>query len=87
VAQGTARCILRFRFDDTVEQIKRKLTPGQLIDEVLQQGGEPARNALLGLGKTIVAHPIPALLLGTAVVWLALETRSEKPKPHEATGP
>ena len=63
----------RARVDETVRQIQQKLTPGQLIDEVLRQGGEPTRNAIAGVGKTIAAHPIPALLIGTALVWLALE--------------
>jgi hypothetical protein len=65
----------RARVDETVKEIQQKLTPGQLIDEVLRQGGEPAVNAIAGLGKTIAAHPIPALLIGTALVWLAIERR------------
>ena len=65
----------RARVDDTIKQIHDKLTPGQLIDEVLRHGGEPARKALGELGKTIAAHPIPALLMGAAVVWLAVEAR------------
>lgn len=65
----------RARVDESIRQIKAKLTPGQLIDEVMRQGGEPARNALAGLGKTVAAHPIPVLLMGAALVWLALEAR------------
>ena len=66
----------RARVDETVKEIQHKLTPGQLIDEVMRQGGEPARNALAGLGKTVAAHPIPALLMGAALVWLAVESRA-----------
>ena len=74
----------RARVDETVRQIQQKLTPGQLIDEVLRQGGEPTRNAIAGVGKTIAAHPIPALLIGTALVWLALETRRAEDSPPAA---
>jgi len=69
----------RERLDETAQRIRDKLTPGQLFDEILQQGGEPARNAMARLGNTIVQHPVPALLIGTALVWLALESR----RPHE----
>jgi hypothetical protein len=74
----------RARVDETVRQIQQRLTPGQLIDEVLRQGGEPTRHAIAGVGKTIAAHPIPALLIGTALVWLALETR--RPDDGSPTG-
>ena len=74
----------RARVDETVRQIQQKLTPGQLIDEVLRQGGEPTRNAIAGVGKTIAAHPIPALLIGTALVWLALEPRRVEDSPPAA---
>jgi hypothetical protein len=67
----------RARIDDTVKQIQHKLTTGQLIDEILRQGGEPARNGLAAIGKTISAHPVPALLIGAALVWIALEHRPE----------
>jgi hypothetical protein len=65
----------RERLDETAQRIRDKLTPGQLFDEILSQGGEPARNAVARLGHTIVQHPVPALLIGTALVWLALESR------------
>jgi hypothetical protein len=69
--------------DETAKQIRDRLTPGQLFDEILRQGGEPARNAVTRLGETITKHPVPALLMGTALVWLALESRADKP-PKEA---
>ena len=71
----------RARMGETVREIRDRLTPGQLIDEVLRQGGEPTRHAIAGVGKTIAAHPIPALLIGTALVWLALETQRAEAGP------
>lgn len=68
----------RERLDETAQRIRDKLTPGQLFDEILRQGGEPARSAVARLGNTIVQHPVPALLIGTALVWLALESRQPK---------
>lgn len=77
----------RARVDETVKEIQHKLTPGQLIDEVLRHGGEPTRNALVGLGKTVAAHPVPALLIGTALVWLALESRPREKPPVASETP
>jgi hypothetical protein len=66
----------RVHVDETVKEIRHKLTPGQLIDEVLRQGGEPVRNAFAGLGKTVARHPVPMLLIGAGLVWLALERQT-----------
>jgi hypothetical protein len=77
----------RERLDDTAQRIRDKLTPGQLFDEILQQGGEPARNAVARLGNTIVQHPVPALLIGTALVWLALESRRPQADTSESDPP
>jgi hypothetical protein len=63
----------RARLDDTVKQIQSRLTPGQLIDEVLRQGGEPTRNTIAAIVKSVSAHPIPTLLIGAALLWLAIE--------------
>jgi hypothetical protein len=63
----------RARLDDTVKQIQSRLTPGQLIDEVLRQGGEPTRNTIAAIGKSVSAHPIPTLLICAALLWLATE--------------
>jgi hypothetical protein len=73
----------RSHLDETLKEIQHKLTPGQLIDELMRQGGESGRNALAGLGKTIALHPLPTLLMGVALVWLALESRSgDHPSPQ-----
>jgi hypothetical protein len=77
----------RARVDETVKEIQHKLTPGQLIDEVMRQGGEPARNALVGLGKTVAAHPLPMLLMGAALLWLALESRDAQDTSSQGSSP
>ena len=76
----------RARVDEAVRGIQHKLTPGQLIDEVMRQGGDPARSAISGLGKTIAAHPVPVLLIGAALLWLAIENRpAAAPAPAPET--
>ncbi len=75
MASGVAQ--ERAQMDETLKEIRHKLTPGQLVDEVLRHGGEPARNALGNLGSTIAAHPIPALLVGVALLWMAVETHAK----------
>ena len=77
----------RARLEEAAKEIQRKLTPGQLIDEIIRQGGEPARGALAGLGKTVSAHPIPTLLMGAALIWLALEGRPEPQKTPAGAPP
>lgn len=77
----------RARVDETVKEIQHKLTPGQLIDEVMRQGGDPARTAISGLGKTIAAHPVPVLLIGAALLWLAIENRPASSVPSAPEPP
>ena len=67
----------RERLDETAQRIRDKLTPGQLFDEILRQGGDPARTTMARLGETISKHPGPALLMGAALVWLAVESRKD----------
>ena len=77
----------RARVDGRVRQIQHKLTPGQVIDEVMRQGGDPARNVIAGLGKTIAAHPVPVLLIGAALAWLAIESRPASAAPAKTEPP
>jgi hypothetical protein len=68
----------RARVEDTIDQITQKLSPGQLIDELLaySKGGG---GAFVGnLQRTVVANPVPAALLGVSLAWLMA-----KPAPSD----
>lgn len=66
----------RARVDATLDEVQRRLTPGQLIDEVLHHGRGAGSDFMANLGRTLGANPIPAALVGVGLMWLLLA-----PKP------
>jgi hypothetical protein len=66
----------RARVDATLDEVQRRLTPGQLIDEVLHHGRGAGTDFAANLGRTLAANPIPTALVGVGLMWLLLA-----PKP------
>jgi hypothetical protein len=61
----------RRRIEERIDAIQAKMSPGQLIDEVLDYlkssgGGEYAAN----LGSAVKANPVPMALMGVSLAWL-----------------
>lgn len=65
----------RTRVDETLKEIQRRLTPGQLIDEVLRQGRGVGNDVVGNLGRTLSDNPVPAALIGVGLLWLLLAPR------------
>lgn len=61
---------IRANLDRTLDEIERKLSPGELLDRSVEfmrtNGGEFIREA----GETIRNNPIPVLLTAAGLVWL-----------------
>jgi len=70
----------RAEIDETLVALQNKLSPGQLLDQVLgyakDGGGEFAAN----FGRTVRDNPVPVALLGLGVGWLMMSGRG----PHGA---
>lgn len=56
--------------DRTVEALKEKMTPGQLVDEVMDAMGGPVQEIAANLGAQVRANPLPLALIGAGVAWL-----------------
>jgi len=61
----------RQRIGDRIDAIQERMSPGQLIDEVLgyakdSGGGEYVRN----LGQAMKINPLPVALIGVSLAWL-----------------
>lgn len=67
----------RAEMDETVDAIERKLTPGSLLDEVLDRFRGPDGGGLSdmasGIGDTVRRHPVPLALMGLGLGWMAIE--------------
>ena len=66
----------RARVDATLDEVQRRLTPGQLIDEVLHHGRGAGSDFVANLGRTLAANPIPTALVGVGLMWLLLAPKT-----------
>ena len=74
----------RARVDATLDEIQRRLTPGQLVDEVLRHGRGTGADVMAGLGRTLAANPVPTALVGVGLLWLLLAPRPTVPGSSRA---
>jgi hypothetical protein len=74
----------RARVEATVEKIRHRLTPRQLIDEVLRTTRDPAIEGLANLRQTLAANPVPSALIAAGVLWLLLLPRTKEEPPAES---
>jgi hypothetical protein len=73
----------------TVDEIEARLSPSQIIDQVLwhlRSGGgravaEGAGEFASNLARTIRENPGPSLLIGTGLAWLALTSMRGRDRP------
>jgi hypothetical protein len=79
----------RARVDETIDAIQHRLTPGQMIDEVLRQGRGVGNDFVSSLGRTLSANPIPTALVGVGRLWLLFAPRAEQPSgaPDDSASP
>jgi hypothetical protein len=60
----------RAQVESTIGEIKERLTPGQLVDELLSYTKNGGAHFASNLGQTVTANPLPAALLGVSLAWL-----------------
>ncbi len=70
----------RQRIGARIDAIQERMSPGQLVDEVLAYakgsgGGEYVSN----LGKALKANPLPVALMGVSLAWLTVKQGTEVP--------
>lgn len=75
----------RARVDATLDEIQRRLSPGQMIDEVLRHGRSGGTDFVANLGRTLSANPIPTALVGVGLLWLLLAPRPSQPPTASAS--
>jgi ElaB/YqjD/DUF883 family membrane-anchored ribosome-binding protein len=60
----------RAQLSSTLEQLRDRLTPGQIVDDMLTGSGAGARAFVGNLGTTIRDNPLPSLLIGAGVLMM-----------------
>lgn len=67
----------RHRVESTIDQIREKLSPGQLVDEVLSYTKNGGKDFASSLGHTATANPVPTALLGISLAWLMFGSKKD----------
>lgn len=60
----------RSRVENTIDQIQEKLSPGQLVDELLAYTKGGGGEFVASLQRNVTANPLPVALLGVSLAWL-----------------
>ena len=60
----------RNRVEARIGEIKERLSPGQLVDELLSYSKEGGNKFAVNLGQQLTANPLPAALVGVGLAWL-----------------
>lgn len=75
----------RARVSGTLDSLREKLAPGQMVDEVIERVTDYARGAggaefARNLGGAVRDNPLPVLLIGAGIGWLMLSGGSSAPE-------
>lgn len=60
----------RNRVEARIGEIKDRLSPGQIVDELLSYTKDGGGKFMSNLGQQVTANPLPTALLGVGLVWL-----------------
>lgn len=53
----------------TIDELRARLTPGQIIDEILSYARDGGRQFTSNLGRQISNNPLPVVLMGAGMAW------------------
>jgi len=61
----------RQRIEARIDAIQERMSPGQLVDEVIAYAkGSGGADYITNLGKAVKANPLPVALMGVSLAWL-----------------
>ena len=76
----------RQRIESTIGEIREKLSPGQLVDEILAHTKDGGQQFVGNLGRTATANPLPTALLGVSLAWLMFGQKQDSGHSGQHTG-
>ena len=72
----------RQKIENRIGEIRERLSPGQIVDELLSYTKNGGQNFAANLGQTVSNNPMPAALLGISLVWLMSGQGPKLSMPH-----
>lgn len=68
----------RRSIDDKVERLQNRLSPGDMVDNVVDFARTNGGAIAGGIGRGVREHPLPVAMIGAGVIWLALSSRANR---------
>jgi len=68
----------RRSIDDKIERIQQRLSPGEVVDNVVDFARTNGGAIAGGIGRTVRDNPVPAAMIGAGILWLALSARARR---------
>jgi hypothetical protein len=63
----------RWQLSATLEELRGRMTPGRVVDQLVDYARQgPASEFLRNLGREVRENPVPLVLIGISIAWLAL---------------
>jgi hypothetical protein len=76
----------RANLGETLDALQAKLSPGEMIDEVMSMFREHGSGITSNLGHAIRENPMPVLLIGAGVAWMIASQRlSSRRREYDST--
>jgi Protein of unknown function (DUF3618) len=71
----------RAEVEQTLEEIRSRLRPGQLMDQLVDYARDGAGGEFYGnLKRQVAENPLPVTVIGAGLAWLALSSNSSHPR-------
>ena len=72
--------------ENTVSELRRRLSPGQLVDELLAYTNEGGGEFLSNLGRQATNNPMPVTLIGAGLAWFLFSKGGSNPPAQRTNG-
>ena len=67
----------RQSIDDKVERIQQRLSPGDIVDSVVDFARTNGGAIASGIGRGVRDNPLPVAMIGAGIVWFVLSSRAQ----------
>jgi ElaB/YqjD/DUF883 family membrane-anchored ribosome-binding protein len=72
---------LRARISHTLDAVQDKLSPGQVLDQVLSYAKDEGGQMVEGCARAVRRNPLPATLAGVGLAWLLYASNRAEQQP------
>lgn len=77
----------RAEVEMTIDELRARLTPGQIVDEILSYARDGGRQFASNLGRQITNNPLPVVLMGAGMAWFLFGRDAHASRGYESYRP